>query len=78
MADDCTYENLDLQSQSFRIIRLCKGDTGLPECSLLHAYAGVDEDGMEYEALSYAWSTIDKPKKHLRQWSGDASNLKLI
>ncbi|KAH6644159.1 heterokaryon incompatibility protein-domain-containing protein, partial [Boeremia exigua] len=61
MTNTFVYEELDLESRSFRLIRLCRGDEGPTECELLHAYVGDDNDGMEYEALSYTWGDLAKP-----------------
>ncbi|KAJ8109198.1 hypothetical protein OPT61_g7634 [Boeremia exigua] len=61
MANTFIYKKLDLDRRSFRLIRLCKGDEGPVECELLHAYVGDDDDGMEYEALSYTWGDLAKP-----------------
>lgn len=61
MSSEFIYEELDLESPSFRLIRLCRGGGSPIECELLHAYVGHDEDRMEYEAVSYTWGDLATP-----------------
>lgn len=55
------YEPLDSERPAFRLLRLCKGRTLPIQCELFCAYVGDDGDGIEYEALSYTWGSLEKP-----------------
>ena len=55
------YELIDLESPSFRLIRLFKGEDGPIQCELFDAWLHDAEDIVEYEALSYTWGGIKKP-----------------
>lgn len=55
------YELIDLESPSFRLIRLFKGEDGPIQCELFDAWLHDAEDIVDYEALSYTWGGIKKP-----------------
>jgi ankyrin repeat protein len=50
-----TYEPLQLEEPSFRLIRLIQGRGPVIHGDLIHASRYDAEDAMEYEALSYTW-----------------------
>ena len=53
------YQPLDLKSSAFRLIRLLKGPAYSDiECQLI--YTTLDENVIEYEAISYTWGTSVK------------------
>lgn len=56
-----TYEPIDLDYPSFRLVRLFRGDQGSVQCELFHAQIHDAEDALEYEALSYTWGGQSKP-----------------
>ena len=53
------YDPIDLESPSFRLIRLLRGRYSKIECEIFHAQLDV-EDRIEYEALSYVWGSLEK------------------
>lgn len=57
------YAPLDLQTRSFRLLRLLSGsDNEEIECEIFEAVF-QDEDLIPYEALSYAWGSPDTPHR---------------
>ncbi|KAH7070420.1 heterokaryon incompatibility protein-domain-containing protein, partial [Paraphoma chrysanthemicola] len=61
--DHFKYEPIDLETRSFRLVRLLKGDDEPVRCELFHAWLHDAEDVIEYEALSYTWGGMHKPYK---------------
>ncbi|CAP70497.1 uncharacterized protein PODANS_3_5670 [Podospora anserina S mat+] len=54
------YQPLDLDADSIRLVRLCKGLSNEQiHCELLETYVHASK-GVPYEALSYTWGTIDR------------------
>ncbi|KAI1173778.1 heterokaryon incompatibility protein-domain-containing protein [Nemania sp. FL0916] len=55
-----TYQQLDLNSAAFRLVRLLKGTSGTNiECELI--YTTLDDNVIPYEAVSYTWGELQKP-----------------
>lgn len=54
------YQPLDLEERTFRLVRLLRGDTGPIQCELFHAFNRDEDDLLEYEALSYAWGSLER------------------
>jgi hypothetical protein len=56
-----TYDRIDMDRPSFRLIRLLGGSTTYIHCELFEAYLDTaNNDGIPYEALSYTWGDIEK------------------
>ncbi|KAI1154437.1 heterokaryon incompatibility protein-domain-containing protein [Nemania diffusa] len=57
--DTFEYQQLDLKTSAFRLVRLVQGtkDDEI-ECELI--YTTLDENVISYEAVSYTWGTSDK------------------
>ncbi|KAF2124667.1 HET-domain-containing protein, partial [Dothidotthia symphoricarpi CBS 119687] len=53
--DDFKHKPINLEEDSFRIIRLFKGKNEPISCELIHARLHDVKDLIEYEALSYTW-----------------------
>jgi hypothetical protein len=54
------YEPLDLSEQSFRLLRLYGGDESHIKCEIFEAWLHGDGT-IPFEALSYAWGSLDTP-----------------
>jgi ankyrin repeat protein len=59
--DRFEYKPVDLESSSFRLIRLLYGEDGPIQCELFDAWLHDTNATIEYEALSYTWGGMDKP-----------------
>jgi hypothetical protein len=58
---DFTYSPIDLDSQSFRLVRILAAvSSSHIECELFDAWFTQDDLGMPYEALSYTWGGTEK------------------
>ncbi|EMD93915.1 hypothetical protein COCHEDRAFT_1094008, partial [Bipolaris maydis C5] len=56
-----TYDRIDMDRPSFRLIRLLGGATTYIHCELFEAYLDESKDGgIPYDALSYTWGDIEK------------------
>ncbi|USP76322.1 hypothetical protein yc1106_03596 [Curvularia clavata] len=56
-----TYDRIDMDRPSFRLIQLLGGTTTHIHCELLEAYLDESKDGgIPYDALSYTWGGIEK------------------
>jgi ankyrin repeat protein len=56
-----TYDRIDMDRPSFRLIRLLGGSTTHINCELFEAYLDEANDGgIPYDALSYTWGGIEK------------------
>ncbi|KAI0454371.1 heterokaryon incompatibility protein-domain-containing protein [Xylaria acuta] len=57
--DTFEYQQIDLESSAFRLVRLFKGAKHEEiECELIHTT--LDENVIPYEAVSYTWGTLVK------------------
>ncbi|KAF9776133.1 hypothetical protein IL306_005720 [Fusarium sp. DS 682] len=54
------YDHFDLERPGFRMIRLERGQQSQLRCHLFQAYL-VQDEMMDYEALSYVWGSQDTP-----------------
>ncbi|KAI1750836.1 heterokaryon incompatibility protein-domain-containing protein [Xylaria castorea] len=61
--DTFEYQQIDLKSSAFRLVRLLKADfyEDAVECELVHTT--LDENVIPYEAVSYTWDTSFKARK---------------
>lgn len=55
---DFNYEPIDLKKPTFRLVQLRSGDGDI-ECEIFGAGLDQQNDGVSYEALSYAWGVVD-------------------
>jgi hypothetical protein len=59
--EEFSYNRIDMDRPSFRLIRLLNGSTTDICCELLEAYFDeVNDGGIPYDALSYTWGDVEK------------------
>lgn len=57
--DAFNYESLKLERPAIRLMQLCRGEGPELQCHLFDAWFDDDESLIPYEALSYAWGSLD-------------------
>lgn len=57
--DAFNYKSLKLERPAIRLMQLCRGEGPNLECHLFDAWFDDDESLIPYEALSYAWGSLD-------------------
>ncbi|KAI1203355.1 heterokaryon incompatibility protein-domain-containing protein [Nemania serpens] len=59
--DTFKYQQLDLKSSAFRLVRLLGGSRYCGEIHCEIVYTTLDDNVIPYEAVSYTWGTSDQP-----------------